>query len=73
MRVLFVSDTHLGIDMPTRPRVTRRRRGEDFFRNFERALAVARGAERSMSCCTAAISSSEAGCPPGWLKRRSPP
>lgn len=42
MRVLFVSDTHLGIDMPARPRVTRPRRGEDFFRNFERALDVAR-------------------------------
>jgi exonuclease SbcD len=42
VRVLFVSDTHLGIDMPSRPRVTRPRRGEDFFRNFERALAVAR-------------------------------
>jgi DNA repair exonuclease SbcCD nuclease subunit len=42
MRVLFVSDTHLGLDMPSRPRVTRRRRGDDFFRNFERALEAAR-------------------------------
>jgi len=42
MRVLFLSDTHLGIDMPARPRVVRPRRGEDFFRNFERALAPAR-------------------------------
>lgn len=41
MRVLFLSDTHLGLDMPTRPRVNRRRRGEDFFDNFERALAPA--------------------------------
>jgi exonuclease SbcD len=41
MRVLFVSDTHLGIDLPARPRVVRRRRGDDFFQNFERALAVA--------------------------------
>jgi DNA repair exonuclease SbcCD nuclease subunit len=41
MRVLFVSDTHLGIDLPARPRVERRRRGEDFFRSFERALAPA--------------------------------
>ena len=41
MRVLFVSDTHLGIDLPTRPRVVRRRRGEDFFDNFERALEPA--------------------------------
>ncbi len=41
MRVLFVSDTHLGIDLPARPRVKRRRRGEDFFENFELALAPA--------------------------------
>jgi exonuclease SbcD len=42
MRVLFVSDTHLGFDMPARPRVVRRRRGDDFFRNFELALEPAR-------------------------------
>lgn len=42
MRVLFLSDTHLGIDMPARPRVVRPRRGDDFFRNFERALQPAR-------------------------------
>lgn len=41
MRVLFVSDTHLGLDLPARPRVTRRRRGGDFFKNFELALAPA--------------------------------
>lgn len=41
MRVLFVSDTHLGLDLPERPRVARRRRGDDFFDNFERALAPA--------------------------------
>jgi exonuclease SbcD len=45
MRVLFVSDTHLGFDLPGRPRVIRRRRGEDFFRNFERALETARSGE----------------------------
>ncbi len=45
MRVLFVSDTHLGLDLPSRPRVARRRRGDDFFRNFERALEVARAGE----------------------------
>jgi len=42
MRVLFVSDTHLGIDLPTRPRIVRRRRGDDFFANFDRALEPAR-------------------------------
>lgn len=45
MRVLFVSDTHLGLDMPTHPRVVRRRRGDDFFQNFERALDAARSGE----------------------------
>jgi DNA repair exonuclease SbcCD nuclease subunit len=42
MRVLFVSDTHLGFDLPVRPRVARRRRGDDFFRNLELALEAAR-------------------------------
>jgi exonuclease SbcD len=45
VRILFVSDTHLGIDLPARPRVERRRRGDDFFRNFERALAPALAGE----------------------------
>jgi DNA repair exonuclease SbcCD nuclease subunit len=41
VRILFVSDTHLGFDLPFRPRVKRRRRGPDFFKNFELALAPA--------------------------------
>lgn len=41
MRVVFCSDTHLGLDLPVRPRVERRRRGEDFFDNLERVLAFA--------------------------------
>ena len=41
LRVLFVSDTHLGLDLPARPRVDRRRRGLDFFACFERALEPA--------------------------------
>jgi DNA repair exonuclease SbcCD nuclease subunit len=45
VRILFLSDTHLGIDLPARPRVERRRRGEDFFRAFERALAPATAGE----------------------------
>jgi DNA repair protein SbcD/Mre11 len=45
MRVLFVSDTHLGFDLPARPRVVRRRRGDDFFQNFERALEAARSGD----------------------------
>lgn len=42
IRILFISDTHLGFDLPFRPRVERRRRGPDFFRNFERSLELAR-------------------------------
>jgi DNA repair exonuclease SbcCD nuclease subunit len=45
LRVLFVSDTHLGFDLPLRPRVDRRRRGPDFFACFARALEPALGGE----------------------------
>ena len=45
MRVLFVSDTPLGFDLPTRPHVDRRRRGHDFFENFRRALEPAHRGE----------------------------
>lgn len=41
VRVLFLADTHLGFDLPTAPRVARRRRGPDFLANFRRALAPA--------------------------------
>jgi DNA repair exonuclease SbcCD nuclease subunit len=41
IRVLFLSDTHLGFDLPFKPRIERRRRGHDFFANFERALEPA--------------------------------
>ena len=42
LRVLLVADTHLGFDLPERPRVDRPRRGCDFFANLELALAPAR-------------------------------
>ncbi len=38
IRILFLADTHLGFDYTFKPRVIRRRRGLDFFRNYERAL-----------------------------------
>jgi len=38
IRILFIADTHLGFDLPFRPRIKRRRRGPDFFANFKRAL-----------------------------------
>ena len=44
-RILFVSDTHLGFDLPRKPRIARRRRGPDFFDNFNRALEPARRRE----------------------------
>lgn len=42
VRLLLLADTHLGIDLPARPRVVRRRRGDDFFANYERVLQAAR-------------------------------
>ncbi len=41
IRVLLLADTHLGFDLPVRPRSPRRRRGEDFFANTRRALEPA--------------------------------
>ena len=41
IRILLIADTHLGFDLPFRPRIRRRRRGPDFFANFERALMPA--------------------------------
>ncbi len=38
VKILFLADTHLGFDLPLYPRVSRRRRGVDFFENFNRAL-----------------------------------
>lgn len=41
IRLLFLSDSHLGLDLPARPKVARRRRGDDLFESFERALEPA--------------------------------
>lgn len=41
VRVLLLADTHLGFDLPTKPRVVRRRRGHDFQASYEAALAPA--------------------------------
>ncbi len=40
-KVLLLADTHLGFDLPARPRVARRRRGPDFFANTRLALQPA--------------------------------
>jgi len=38
LRILLLADTHIGFDMPHRPRIGIRRRGPDFVANFELAL-----------------------------------
>ena len=45
IRILLISDTHLGFDLPFRPRIERRRRGPIFFANFRQALLPALHAE----------------------------
>ncbi len=41
LRILLLGDTHIGFDLPLRPRVQRRPRGPDFVRNLEIALEPA--------------------------------
>ena len=41
IRLLLLADTHLGFDLPARPRVEKRRRGPDFFTNTRLALEPA--------------------------------
>ena len=45
IKLLFLADTHLGFDYPFRHRIQRRRRGDDFFANYRRALEPARKQE----------------------------
>ncbi|HET9455602.1 MAG TPA: metallophosphoesterase [Gemmatimonadaceae bacterium] len=41
IKALLLADTHLGFDLPLRPRVDRRRRGHDFLANYAAALKPA--------------------------------
>lgn len=41
VRILLLADSHLGFDLPVRPRVERRRRGHDFLANYAAALKPA--------------------------------
>lgn len=41
LRILFLADSHLGCELPDRPRRGRRRRGHDFLDNYQLALAPA--------------------------------
>ena len=45
VRILLLADSHLGFDLPLRPRVERRRRGHDFLANYATALAPALAGE----------------------------
>lgn len=45
IRILLLADTHLGFDMPVRPRIERRRRGHDFLANYTAVLAQALAGE----------------------------
>jgi DNA repair exonuclease SbcCD nuclease subunit len=45
IRILLLADSHLGFDLPVRPRVGRRRRGHDFFANHSAALTLALAGE----------------------------
>jgi DNA repair exonuclease SbcCD nuclease subunit len=45
VRVLFLADTHLGFDLPVKPRIERRRRGHDFLANYATALGPALSGE----------------------------
>ena len=38
LKIVFFADTHLGVDYPIKPKVDRRRRGEDFFDNYKSVL-----------------------------------
>lgn len=42
-RIVLFGDTHLGFDLPAKPRTDRRRRGDDFFANYRRVLDYAAG------------------------------
>ena len=45
IRILLLADSHLGFDLPVRPRVVRRRRGHDFLANYAAALKPALSGE----------------------------
>jgi DNA repair exonuclease SbcCD nuclease subunit len=48
IKVLFLSDTHLGLDYAFSPRVQKRRRGDDIFNNYHKALEVAKNGKADM-------------------------
>ena len=41
LKIVFFADTHLGVDYPINPKVNSRRRGIDFFNNYQKVLNYA--------------------------------
>jgi exonuclease SbcD len=41
IKIVFFSDTHLGFDHPIKPKIKRRRRGDEFFANYNRVIDYA--------------------------------
>lgn len=48
VKIIFLSDTHLGFDYPLRPKKEKRRRGIDFFNKFDKVLEYAREAQADL-------------------------
>lgn len=42
IKIIFLADSHLGFDYPLRPKKEKRRRGIDFFNNFDKILDYAK-------------------------------
>lgn len=47
-KIIFLSDTHLGFDLPLRPKKEKRRRGMEFFNNFDEILAYAKSSKADL-------------------------
>lgn len=48
LKVIFLADTHLGFDFPLRPKKEKRRRGIDFFNNFDYILDYAKNVKADL-------------------------
>ena len=48
VKIVFLADSHLGFDYPLRPKKEKRRRGIDFFNNFDQVLAYAKSNNADM-------------------------
>jgi exonuclease SbcD len=47
-KIVFLADTHLGFDFPLRPKKEKRRRGMDFFNNFDSILEHAKSSNADL-------------------------